>query len=174
MLIYEGCFSGGGIREESLAISHTVATFGGAPELVETPVWKYIAGIDSSNSDTHSDAWILSAESGRPSTEKALALAQRTAGHSETVAVPAFALTQAGVSELRKGMCGSILCAPVCDHPGWLAKRFVMPRMFSTTWIPAAGRAGTGLPSMTTARFASACLAGARGKGSANGHEQCD
>ena len=65
-------------------------------------------------------------------------------------------------------------CAPVCDHPGWLAKRFVMPRMFSTTWIPAAGTAGTGLPSMTTARFASACLAGARGKGSPNGHEQRD
>jgi hypothetical protein len=62
--------------------------------------------------------------------------------------------------------------APVCDHPGWLAKRFVIPRRSLTAWIP--GSAGTGLPGITTARFASVCLAGARGKGSPNGHQQRD
>ena len=70
----------------------------GLPEFPETQIWKYIAGIDLGNNDTHSETWILPAEWGRLSKEKALVLAKRLRSHSETVAVPAFALTQAGVS----------------------------------------------------------------------------
>ena len=54
------------------------------------------------------------------SKKKTLVLAKRSAGHSETVAVPASALSQAGVSELPKGMCGNIPARRcVTTQGGW-------------------------------------------------------
>lgn len=144
------------------------------PEFPETQVWKYIAGIDSGNNDTHSDMWVLPGKWGRLSKEKALVLAKRSAESLGNRRRPRLRSDARGCFVVTERDVREHTCAPVCNHPGWLAKRFVMPRMFSTTWIPAAGSAGTGLSGMTTARFASACLAGARGKGSPNGHEQRD
>src|SRR6516164_2221073 len=91
-----------GTAKLSVTMANTVATFEGPPGFVEAQISKYIAGISSSDSHAHSDGQVSSSESGMHSREKELLLAKRPAGHSETVAVLAFALMQAGVSEFTE------------------------------------------------------------------------
>ena len=88
----------------TITIDDKVVTFEGPQEFVDAQVAKYIGGGVSSNNQENksSDAQSLDLRTKSVLTEKQLVLAKKPDGHSETIAVLAFALAEAGLSEFSE------------------------------------------------------------------------
>jgi len=88
----------------TITVDNKVVTFEGPPEFVDTEVAKYIGGSASSDSTAHITAIAAPMESQAQSgiTEKQLVTEKQPKGHSETIAVLAFALAQAGIAEFTE------------------------------------------------------------------------
>src|SRR2546430_1936831 len=88
----------------TITIDDKVVTFEGPQEFVDAQVAKYIGGGVSSNNQANksSDAQSLDLRTKSVLTEKQLVLAKKPDGHSETIAVLAFALAEAGLSEFSE------------------------------------------------------------------------
>jgi len=88
----------------TITVDNKVVTFEGPQEFVDSQVAKYIGQSHSSDINMHSDSVVASSElkANAVLSEKQLVLAKNPKGHSETVAVLAFALAQSGTVEFSE------------------------------------------------------------------------
>src|SRR6266550_3976095 len=88
----------------TITVDNKVVTFEGPRDFVETQVARYIGSNASSDIKTHSEVRAESLDlRARPVlTERQLVLAKKPRGHSEHVAVLAFALAESGHSEFTE------------------------------------------------------------------------
>jgi hypothetical protein len=88
----------------TITVDDKVVTFEGPQGFVDVQVAKYIASGLSSDSQTNktSDTQSSDLTTRAVLTEKQLVLAKKPDGHSETIAVLAFALAESGVSEFSE------------------------------------------------------------------------
>jgi hypothetical protein len=88
----------------TITVDNKVVTFEGPPDFVEAEVAKYMGGAGSSDNTLHTIATAAPVESQAQSgiTEKQLVTDKQPKGHSETIAVLAFALAEAGVAEFTE------------------------------------------------------------------------
>jgi hypothetical protein len=88
----------------TITVDDKVVTFEGPQGFVDAQVAKYIGGGISSDSHTNNGGSTQSLELTTRAilTEKQLVLAKKPDGHSETIAVLAFALAESGVPEFSE------------------------------------------------------------------------
>jgi hypothetical protein len=88
----------------TITVDDKVVTFEGPQGFVDAQVAKYIGGCISSDSQTNktSDTQSLNLTTRAVLTEKQLVLAKKPDGHSETIAVLAFALAESGMPEFTE------------------------------------------------------------------------
>ena len=88
----------------TISVDDKVVTFEGPQDFVDAQVARYMGGALSSNTAAHTGTAAvpveLQVQSGR--TEKQLVMEKKPRGHSETIAVLAFALAEAGVTEFSE------------------------------------------------------------------------
>lgn len=85
------------IVKATIEVADTKVTFEGPPEFVEAQVAKYTSPISSKQQEKH----VAQEETG-PLTERQFIQQKQPSGHVETVAVLAFALTEAGTTEFTE------------------------------------------------------------------------
>jgi len=88
----------------TITVDDKVVTFEGPQDFVDAQVEKYMSHVVSSDNNTNKpdDAGALALKEKSVLTEKQLVLAKKPKGHSETIAVLAFALAEAGLPEFTE------------------------------------------------------------------------